>query len=131
MNVVNVSNFFPPETFGLQLGADKTVQIPLNDLFSTNVVPASGNLSASFLTYDYGVVAAGVSSPASVTLTIQPYLDDNYLIPAQTAATFTGTSGAVQTAAAPIFRSVTVTVSNAGTSAVDLTNLFVVVRSTT
>ncbi len=130
MAVVSVANFFPPENFGLQLGADKTAQIPLTALFTTNVVPANGSLSASILTYDYGAVAAGMMASASLTLTIQPYLDEGFLVPAQAAATVTGASGAVQTAASPIFRSVVVTVSNTTASPIALTNLFVVARST-
>lgn len=126
-----VAAVFPPEDFGLRLGADKTSQIPLQMLFpATSSVPAMGSLSTTILTYDYAVLAAGFLAPSPLTLTIQPYLDDGALIATGAPVTVSGPTGAIETSRGLVFRSAVITVANAGGSPVVLTNLIAVARST-
>jgi len=122
---------FPPDSFGIRLGAPLTVELSTEDLFSTPAeVPASGTLESVLLdVHDFNLITFGFSAPSDLSVSIQPYLDHAGAIPAGSATTIAASTGGVATLpTTPTFRSLVITFSNAGTSPVTITKSVLVAR---
>lgn len=128
MAFTDISAFIPPEQFGLELGGSKTAEIPGFNLFTSLTVPASGNITTTIQTMDYAVLSVGATAASSITVTAQPYLDIEATIPASAAATASGTTAVATTTTGTVFRSASITISNAGSSPVALTGAVAVMR---
>jgi len=123
---------FPPDSFGIRLGAPLTVELSTEDLFTTPaVVPAlTGTLESVLLdVHDFNLITFGFTAPADLSVSIQPYLDHAGTIPAGGATTIAASTGGVTTLpTTPAFRSLVITFSNAGTSPVTITKSVLVAR---
>ena len=132
-NIAPSNTGFPPYDYGVHEAAANTAAINELTLFTTpGSVPASGNVQSSIInTHDYEQAAFGFLAGGDLTASIQAYLDEAGTIPVGSPVTLSAaaTSGVVQLPSGTIFRSVQVTLSNAGTSAVSLTKALLVVRA--
>ena len=132
-NVPQSNTGFPPYDYGVHEAAANTAAVNELTLFTTpGSVPASGKVQSSIInTHDYEQAAFGFLAGGDLTASIQAYLDEAGTIPVGSPTTLSAaaTSGVVQLPSGTIFRSVQVTLSNAGTSAVSLTKALLVVRA--
>ncbi len=124
---------FPPYNYGVHEAATNTAAVNELVLFtSPGSVPASGNLQSGIInTHDYQQAAFGFVASGNLTCSVQAFLDEAGTIPNGSAVTLSTAagSGVVQLPSGTVFRSVQVTLTNGGTSAVSLTKALLVVRA--
>ncbi len=132
-NIPTSNTGFPPYDYGVHAAAANTAALNELVLFTTpGSVPASGNIQSSIINiHDYQHAAFGFLAGGDLTASIQTFLDEEGTIPSGSPTTLStaATSGVVETPVNTIFRSVQVTLSNAGTSAVSLTKALLVARA--
>jgi hypothetical protein len=123
---------FPPDTFGVRLGAPVTVVLSATNLFASPVVvPSGGTLVSSIVdTHDFSLVAFGFVSGDAIQVSIQPFLDLEGTIPVGSPTVISSTTtGSTQVPTDLFFRAVQITLSNSGNSAAQVTKADLVVRA--
>lgn len=123
---------FPPDSFGTKLAAPLVVTISGANLFPNPVsVPEAGDLVSSVIdVHNFGLIAFGFIAAADLSASIQAFLDLEGTIPVGSPVTISATeNGSAQLPSNLVFGSVQITLSNAGSAAVQVSKAMLVARA--